>query len=296
MKKRRTALLLALALAVSLAACAHRQQDPGTVLWFAGDVSDWDKTSAALGSVPYAGAATPEAMALALLAGPGEVGLRSPFPAGTSLLGCKTERGLLRVDLSGQYGELTGYALTLANCCLTLTLTQIQGVDRLQIEVEGRPIGEELRAGQVLLSGAEERPVEVSADLYFPRAAGRGLGVEARVFQLTVGDVLAEEVMRALLSGPADQGFSTVIPEGTELRSVHLEDGICYVDLTQALLDGLPEGEDAQNLLVYSIVNTLGNLNTVSAVCLLVEGKPLSRLGQVDLSEPLEPDFGLVGA
>ncbi len=296
MKKQMTALLAALALSLALGACAPRQQDPDTVLWFAGDVSDWDATSAALGSVPYAGAVEPEAMALALLAGPGEVGLRSPFPAGTSLLSCKTDRGLLRVDLSEQYGELNGYALTLANCCLTLTLTQIRGVDRLQIAVEGRPLGEELRADQVLLSGAEERPVEVTADLYFPRAAGRGLGVEARVFQLTVGDVLAEEVMRALLSGPTDQEFSTVIPEGTELRSVHLEDGICYADLTQALLDGLPEGEDAQNLLVYSIVNTLGNLSTVNAVCLLVEGEPLSWLGQVELREPLEPDFGLAGS
>ena len=44
----------------------------------------------------------------ALLAGPTDPELASPFPDGTRLLGWTLEEGCLRLDLSEQYGDLTG--------------------------------------------------------------------------------------------------------------------------------------------------------------------------------------------
>ena len=180
-----------------------------------------------------------------------------------------------------------------------MTLCQIEAVERVSITVSGRQLSyryrQELEAGQAVLSGAEEQPVEVSAMLYFPRAAGRGLGFEARVLQLTEGDVLAEAVVRALMDGPEGEQLAAVIPEGTQLNAAQMEDGVCVLDFSQALLDGMPETAEGQALLVYSIVNTLGNLESVESVRFQVEGQPLSAYGTVDLSEPLEPDFGLVG-
>lgn len=285
-------------MAMLLSACAAQAQAEGPRLWYAGDVSDWGSSSTALGSVPYTGALSVEPVARALLSAPVQAdGLYSPFPEGTRLLGWELENGDLQVNLSEEYGALEGFDLTLANYCLTLTLCELPQVERVGISVEGTPLGgywARLDVEQALLSGAEERPVEVSAGLYFPRAVGRGLGVEDRVFQLTEGDVLAEAATLALLSGPESQEFSTAIPEGTQLRSLRLEDGVCYVDFTQALLDGLPEGQEGRTLLVYSIVNTLGNLSSVDSVCLQVEGETLTRLGDMELSERLEPDFGLV--
>ncbi len=292
-------LLAVLALCLGLAGCAAGGEEEGAALWFAGNVGDWDEASTALESVPYTGRMAVEPMVEALLAGPGrDSELRSPFPEGTQLRSWALEDGLLSLDLSGPYGGLEGFELTLADYCLTLTLCELPGVERVSVTVEGRPMKrgywEQMDASQALLSGAEERPVEVSADLYFPRAAGRGLGVEKRSFQLTEGDVPAEAVTLALLAGPEDVELSTAIPEGTQLLSLRLEDAVCWVDLSQALLDGLPQDRDAQTLLIYSIVNTLGNLSSVDSVCLQVEGETLSRLGQVELPGPLEPDFGLV--
>lgn len=294
------AVSLALAVVLCLAACTAQPAAEGPRVWYAGDVSDWDSAATALGSVPYAGELAVEPMVEALLTDPAqEDRLYSPFPAGTRLLGWTLSEGTLQVDLSAEYRTLKGFALTAANYCLTLTLCELPEVERVSVLVEGEPLGNgywtELDVEQALLSGAEERPVEVSADLYFPRAVGRGLGVEARVFHLTEGDVLAEAVMLALLSGPEDEEFSSAIPEGTQLLSLRLEDGVCYVDFNQALLDGLPEGQEARTLLVYSIVNTLGNLSSVDSVSLLVEGEPLTRLGDMEIPERLEPDFGLAG-
>lgn len=289
---------LSLAMCLVLAGCNAGDGSEGPVLWYAGDVSVWGESSEAVGSMTYQGDLTVEAMVDALLH-PTELreGLRCPFPAEAELLGWSLEGGTLHLDLSPDYDELEDFALTLANYCLTLTLSQLPGVERVSVTVAGHPLSDghwtEMDTSQALLSGAEERPVEVSADLYFPRAAGRGLGMETRAFFLTEGDVLAEAVTQALLTGPEDEELSSAIPAGTELLSLHLEDGVCIVNLSRSLLDGLPADEGSQILLIYSIVNTLGNLTSVRAVCLQVDGVPLTSLGSVSLPAELEPDFGL---
>ena len=91
-----------------------------------------------------------------LLDGPTETGLSSPFPDGTRLLDWALEdEGCLRLDLSEQYGSLTGVDLTVADACLTLTLCQVEGVEAVYVTVEGseipyRPI-QQLTADSILL-------------------------------------------------------------------------------------------------------------------------------------------------
>ena len=278
------------------------EEGTGPVVWYAGDVGEWSSDSKALASLPYGGSSfSVEGLMAALLAGPsGGDALRTPAPKGTRLLGWTLDDGLLRVDLSEEYGSLTGIGLTIADYCITLTLSQLPGVERVSVTVEGRPLGyrhrQEFSGEQVVFSGAEEVPVEVSAALYFPRAAGRGLGLETQMLRITEGEVLAEVAMEALLRGPQDEGLSPVIPAGTRLLSIQMEDGVCTVDLSAEFLTGIPEDEESQTLIVYSIVDTLGNLDTVSAVRFCVEGESVRTYGCVSMPEAMEPDFGLVGS
>lgn len=300
--KKKVFLLLAVALLVSLWGCATREEESsGVVVWYAGNVSVWNGDSKAVSSLPYEGeSVTVAGLVAALAARPeGADGLMSPLPAGTRLLGWSLENGLLRLDLSEEYESLEGMALTVADYCLTLTLTQVPGVERLSITVEGRVLEQRHRqvllAEQVILSGAEERPVEVPVALYFPRAAGRGLGLETRILQMTEGEVLAELATLALLAGPENEELSSLIPAGSRLLALKMEDEVCVVDFSEEFLSDVPEDEGSQLLVIYSIVDTLGNLETVGAVRFLVEGETLTHYGSVVLTEPLEPDFGLSG-
>lgn len=70
----------------------------------------------------------------ALFSGPTQGGLTSPFPEGLSLQGWSLEDGLLTLSLSEQYGGLADVSLTLADYCLVLTLSQVDGVDAVQIQ------------------------------------------------------------------------------------------------------------------------------------------------------------------
>ena len=76
------------------------------------------------------------------------------------------------------------------------------------------------------------------------------------------------------------------------MRSVWVDDGVCYADLSNALLAVMPDSRSEQELVISSIVETLCSLDTVDQVQLLVEGEPLTAYGELDLSGPLLPSPG----
>lgn len=242
---------------------------------------------------------TTSALAELVLSQPETLGLASPAPSGTRLLSCQQEDGQLRLDLSEQYGGLSGVDLTVANSCLTLTLCQLEGVEEVYITVEGEPIPyQTLRAmgtDDVLLPGTGETELTVSVGLCFPRADG-GLGVEYRDVVQNEGDTMASTVFNALLEGPRYQELTSLMPEGTKLRGISVEGGVCTVNLSSEFLAGLPEEAQAARLLLYSIVDTLCMQEklSISTVQILSDGHAIDSIGGVPASMPLEPDWTLL--
>lgn len=288
---RKLSLLLAAVLLFTLCACSLGQgaAEDGLSLWF---VSRRDGETPELSALRYEGAADVPSLIEALLAGPAvNTGLRSPIPGDTRLLSWSVNGELAHVNLSGSYGGLKGVALTLADYCITLTLTQLEGVENVRITVEGRDIPgrrkQVFSASDVVLSGAEEEPVELTAALCFRRIGGNELDEELRVFRLTESQSATLAVLQALLSGPTEPGLQALLPLGVEVYSARVEAGVCYADFSAALLTEIPESMEQQQLVIRSIVESLQSLGHVQAVQLLVEGEPLTRYGQVDVSQPL---------
>lgn len=211
---------------------------------------------------------------------------------------CTQRGGILWVDLNETPGELIGIDRTLVQSCIVLTLIQLDDIEQVGVMEEGKPfVGMEyvlLTENDMLFSGAEEKPREVSVELYFPRLGGRGLGIEVRHLILTEEDDLYAAVTEALLDGPQLGELGTPFPAGTELLGTRLEDGVCYVNFSAALLTGDGADTRQQDLMLYSIVDTLGNLEAVSAVQILVEGEVPLTCGTTDTSRPLEPNLGLL--
>ena len=69
----------------------------------------------------------------AYLQPPEDEGLVSLFPDGTICTGTKLQKGVLTLEMNETYASLTGYARTLAAAGLTMTLTQLDSVDAVQI-------------------------------------------------------------------------------------------------------------------------------------------------------------------
>ena len=144
MRRRCVLLMLSLILALAPACSGGAPEGEGYRLYFltAGETAH----GSALDTEPYtgvqgtdgAGELHPTAGELlqALLEGPRTEGLTSPFPRGVTVLWWDWDGkrpGVLRVGLSEQYGGLTDISLTLADYCIVLTLSQLEGVEGVEI-------------------------------------------------------------------------------------------------------------------------------------------------------------------
>lgn len=138
----RKQILVLLLLTLLLSACGGRERpDPeGPVLWFC---AGGESHGPALCAQPYEGEVQPEDLLTALLAGPAGEGFTSPFPRGVTLRRCTWDEerpGVLLVDLSEQYGALADVSLSLADYSIVLTLSQVEGVESVEITAGGRMV------------------------------------------------------------------------------------------------------------------------------------------------------------
>lgn len=152
---KRIPLLLVLASTLFLPGCSSGGEASSALLYFCTDPEIHH--GPAIQSQPYEGTSAPgvEELVDAMLAGPTQDGLISPFPQGLSLQSWDLEDGLLTLNFSEQYGGLTDISLTLADYCLVLTLSQVEGVDTVQIQSAGHTYHsrshQTLKADEVLL-------------------------------------------------------------------------------------------------------------------------------------------------
>lgn len=100
-------------------------------------------------------------------------------------------------------------------------------------------------------------------------------------------------VIEQLLLGPGpDSGLVSAIPEGTKLLNVVTKDMICYVNLSAEFLQYSETVPDSYT--IYSIVNTLCQLNGIRSVVFSVDGVKLEYYKSVDCNELLSMNYDLI--
>lgn len=199
-------------------------------------------------------------------------------PEGTELLNWSVTDGVANLDLSESFGQLTGINLTKAEYCIVLTLTQLEGIDSVFITVGGKTLpgaaANTLSAGDVLLYGETDDPVTVEATLYFPLEDGTGLGSEKRTLSASSDSAidLANVVLEQLSVGPSDETMAAFLPTGGKIYASSVQQGICTVTMDKIMLESICQPTETYELRLYAIVNSLCQLDDVSAVCFRENG------------------------
>jgi len=80
-------------------------------------------------------------------------------------------------------------------------------------------------------------------------------------------------LINMLILGPESEKLESAIPEGTKVNSCTLKGNIVYVDLSKEFIDNAPSGITEESMAIYSIVNTLTELNEVTGVKILINGE-----------------------
>ncbi len=284
--RRVCALVLSAALLWSLSACAAAvnaaREEPYALYFCRRDLTQ-AQGGDALGTEPAtvenAGELEPQALAQTLmerlLDGPSDERLQSPFPAGTELLSCTLSGSRIGVDLSAAYGTLSDVGLTLADACITLTLTQIFGVVSVCVTVNGQPLAyrnqQVFSADDVLLTSSEDVVASVRVTLYFLNEAEELTG-EERTVDLYEGDTQVQVLLQALLAGPQERTLHSALPENFEVSMIWLKDGVCCVNLPGGREQDLPQGREMR-LGLTALARSLCSLADVRQVSFLVDGR-----------------------
>ena len=299
MKKLPLFILALLAALVAFASCAKSAQEDeesGYALYFLSDLdASGGGDAIAASSVRF----TPDetmstedcvrALMELLLAGPDEAALHSPIPEGTALRSLKVSGRRAEIDLSAQYARLSGIDLSLADYCITLTLSQLPNVNAVSITANGSELPyrktQVLLSADTLLSSRESGLRPITVQLYFLDSETGELRAEQQTLALYEGQTRVNALLEALAQGPEDDSLLSLLPEDFSVVSSRIENGVCYLSIPANV--SLPEDEGTRALLFGSLEKSILSLSGVDEVQILIEGE--SGVGPAAAMDALEP-------
>ena len=172
------------------------------------------------------------------------------------------------------------------------------GDDEL-VSGDGQPFGARNRANTPL-GGEVPQAAPVEIVLFYPDQQAMGLFAELRSVPFDETQTNIETlIINSLLQGPKTYGLVSPFGEDISLNnSVTTMGELAVVDFTLSFRDILGRGSRGEELLVFSIVNTLTQLEGIERVQIFVDGQQIAYDQQegfhFDFSSPFDRDISLI--
>lgn len=229
-----------------------------------------------------------------LLEGPQTENLFRTIPQGTRLKDCYVSNETAFLDFTGDFNKLNNAKeATKAVKSLCLTLGSIQGIERVQLLVEGQPVEEihGVSMGQIMehswvnYFGSGEDGIKYI--VYFADKSAMYMVPVTYVSDTREG--IPRKAVERLIQGPGTQSLLSTVWPGTKLLDLKIEEGIVYVDFSRDVI-GYGGGTTAENLFVKSLLLTLGQFSDIQGIQILIDGKSTEYLPEgTQVAAPLLP-------
>ena len=227
----------------------------------------------------------------------------SIIPSGVTIKDLGFSGDILVLDLEGSLeGESAGRLLMFYSGAVRAA-AQLEKVSGLQINLNGTSVTDSngtvmgiLRTSRFVNNAVDdpEDYRESEVNMYFGNAAGDRL-IKVKVpIAYRSSTAIERAVLEKLIAGPATSGailpegtrLTAVIPSGMTVLGINIKDGVCYVNIDDKLIKEPATPHD--DAAVYSIVNTLMELESVNSVQITVNGvSEISMpMGQISFTQP----------
>lgn len=217
-----------------------------------------------------------------LSAMPEKLEYKAPLAMGFQVLSVELKEGRVMLDVDAAYMDMPATTEVLVRAALVNTLTQIPDVDYVGITVEGGQLFDNagdlvglMNAEQFIHNdGNEINTYELTrVKLYFANESGDKLIAAYREKHYSTNTPLERFVLEELIAGPSGQveGIYPSINPETKIMSIMTKDGICYVNLDASFLTVV--NNVSTDVAIYSIVNSLVELNNINKVQILINGE-----------------------
>ena len=203
-------------------------------------------------------------------------------PKDVHLNGMIIKDGVITLDFDSNYLKMSNVREILMRASVVLTLIQIKGIDGVVFTVEGESvtdangvaIGTMTRERFVNVLLNEEGMLKQESDLrvYFADESNEKLIPITYRFTIDNSNSSLEEyIVSKLIEGPEKGMANPTMGKGIKVISVVTTDNICYVNFDSSFLEQNQVVSD--ELMIYSIVNSLCDLPYVNGVQILVDGE-----------------------
>lgn len=213
---------------------------------------------------------------------PEKLEYKAPLLMGFQVLDVTWDGEKVLLDVDKSYLELPTAAEVLTRASVVRTLTQLDKVNYVGITVEGNQLSDSLgnvvgwmNADQFIDNNGNEINTyeQVRVMLYFAGEDGTNLIAAYREKYYSTSIPLERFVVDELIAGPSGhvEGLYPTINPATRVISVMTKDGICYVNMDESFLTVV--NNVSTDVSIYSIVNSLVELNNINKVQILINGE-----------------------
>ena len=208
---------------------------------------------------------------------------------------------VVTLSFASDYTFSNSVTEVLRRVAIVKTLCQLKKVSAVEIYMgsqpfllsNGKPLGLMKAENFVDSTGANPEFYQESViTVYFANKTGDAL-VESNLKVTYLGMVSTERlILNQLMKEPPSSSMQSVIPKGTVLNKVSIQDGICYVDFSEQFMKG-KEGVSPE-IIIYSVVNSLTELSNVYKVQFLIDGKIRKMYEDLEFSSYFERNFDII--
>lgn len=230
-----------------------------------------------------------------LISGPVTAEARRIIPEGTRLIKAELEGDTAQLDFSKEFYNCEETDSIFVRTTVVSSVTAINGIKNVHITVNGNELitakGDEvgiMNKDDIIYTTEPDINEKRYFKLYFANADGNKLVAEAREIVISQNESVELQVLKELFKGPENNSLARTVPGETKIISVETKEGICFVNLSQDFISRHTGGTSGETMTIYSIVNTLTELDNIDRVQFLIEGQKNESFIHMMINEPFE--------
>ena len=225
----------------------------------------------------------------------------SPISENVKIIKTSVTAGNLVLSFDSTYVTQDTTDELLTRAAFVLSMTQIPGVDYVSFYVNDQPLTD--KAGNVIGSMQGSSFTDINGDVIndynittfnFYYANKEGNALKKYTFDHAYKNNVSLEsfIIDTLISGKVPEDYYVTLSDKIKVNGILTKDNICYVDFSEDFLNNKSTVSD--EIVIYSIVNSLSELSYISKVQISVNGNSDLKYGSIRLSQTFSRNLTLV--
>lgn len=209
---------------------------------------------------------------------------------------------VVTISFGDGYNSMDNLNEVIFRTAVVKTLCQITRVDYVTFYVNGYQLRTEsgnivglMNDSSFITDTGDNMSTLLKSDfrLYFAEDDGQSLICENIQMAYDKSKTIEQAVVERLIKGPVDKSLKRTLPSETKLLGISVKDGVAYVNLDSAFIE--KTADVSPEVTIYSIVNSLCELDTVDKVQILVNGTQDGKFREIfPLSSTYEKNTDIV--